>query len=78
MAACNYEQHKTQSPSFFKTSLNFTYTTYPETHKKFHTIDLSVKSPSVSPPISSAFTPYPFFQWYPQSKEILLNLGMKC
>jgi hypothetical protein len=20
--------------------------------------------------------PYPLFQWYPQSKEILLNLGM--
>jgi hypothetical protein len=28
-------------------------------------------------PISSAFGPYPLFQWYPQSKEILLNLGMK-
>jgi len=24
------------------------------------------------------FTPYPFFQWYLQSKEILLNLSMKC
>jgi hypothetical protein len=24
------------------------------------------------------FTPYPLFQWYPQSKEILLNLSMKC
>ncbi len=34
-------------------------------------------SPSVSPPISSAFAPYPIFQWYQQSKEILLNLGMK-
>ncbi len=22
--------------------------------------------------------PYPLFQWYPQSKEILLSLGMKC
>jgi hypothetical protein len=22
--------------------------------------------------------PYPLFQWYPQSKEILWNLGMKC
>jgi hypothetical protein len=31
-----------------------------------------------SPPISSAFAPYPLFQWYPPSKEILLNLGMKC
>ncbi len=34
--------------------------------------------PKVSPPISNAFAPYPLFQWYPQSKEILLNLGMKC
>ncbi len=25
-----------------------------------------------------AFTLYPLFQWYPQSKEILLNLSMKC
>jgi hypothetical protein len=24
------------------------------------------------------FTPYLLFQWYPQSKEILLNLSMKC
>ncbi len=24
------------------------------------------------------FTPYPHFQWYPQSKDILLNLYMKC
>jgi hypothetical protein len=23
------------------------------------------------------FTPYPLFQWYPQSKENLLNLSMK-
>ncbi len=29
-------------------------------------------------PIPSAFTPYPLFEWYPQSKEILLNLSMKC
>jgi hypothetical protein len=25
-----------------------------------------------------AFTLYPLFRWYPQSKEILLNLSMKC
>jgi len=41
-------------------------------------IELSIKSPSVSPPISCAFTPYPLFQWYPQSKDILWNMGMKC
>jgi hypothetical protein len=32
--------------------------------------ELSGKSPSVSPPISSAFSPYPLFQWYLQSNEI--------
>jgi hypothetical protein len=42
-------------------------------------LELSIKSPSVSPPISSAFGPsYPLFQWYLQSNEIWLNLGMKC
>jgi hypothetical protein len=45
---------------------------------KVLTIELSIKSPSVSLPISSAFAPYTLFQWYPQSKEILLNLDMKC
>jgi hypothetical protein len=43
-----------------------------------HLTELSVKSPSVSPRISSAFAPYPLFQWYLQSKEIWLNLGVKC
>ncbi len=41
-------------------------------------LELSRKSPYVSPPIPSAFAPYPLFQWHPQSNEILLNLGMKC
>jgi hypothetical protein len=26
----------------------------------------------------ASFHPYPLSQWYLQSKEILLNLGMKC
>jgi hypothetical protein len=38
------------------------------------TIELLVKSHPVFGP---AFTPYPLFQWYPQSKEILLNLSMQ-
>ncbi len=37
-----------------------------------------VKSASVAPSIESAFASYHLFQCYPQSKEILLNLGMKC
>jgi hypothetical protein len=40
-------------------------------------LELSEKSPSLSPRIYSAFAPYPLFQWYLQSKEISLNLGMK-
>jgi hypothetical protein len=40
-------------------------------------IELSVKSPSLCPLFGPAFTPYPLFQWYLQSKEILLNLSMK-
>jgi hypothetical protein len=28
--------------------------------------------------VTLSFTPYPLFQWYPQSKEILLNFSMKC
>jgi len=43
-----------------------------------YTVKLFVKSPSLSPPILFAVTPYPRFEWYPQSKEILLNLSMKC
>ncbi len=46
-------------------------------HIVFRILELSIKSPSLSPPISSAFAPYPLFQWYPQSMENLLNLGMK-
>jgi len=28
--------------------------------------------------VTLSFIPYLLFQWYPQSKEILLNLSMKC
>jgi hypothetical protein len=41
-------------------------------------VNLSIKLPSLSPPILSAFTPYPLFVWYLHSNEILLNLSMKC
>jgi hypothetical protein len=46
--------------------------------RKWLILELSGKSPSVSPSISSAFTPYRLFQCYLQSKQILSNLGMKC
>jgi hypothetical protein len=41
--------------------------------KKFATIKLSLKSPSLSHPILFAFTPYSLFKWYPQSKEIFIR-----
>jgi hypothetical protein len=41
-------------------------------------IELSMKSPSLHPVFGPPFTPYPLFQWYPQSKQLLLNLSMKC
>jgi hypothetical protein len=41
-------------------------------------IELSIKSPCLEPVFGLAFTLYPFFQWNLQSKEILLNLSMKC
>jgi hypothetical protein len=28
--------------------------------------------------VTLSFTPYPLFQWYSQSNEILLNLRMRC
>ncbi len=45
--------------------------------KSDNIINSSIKSPSLSSRISSAFTPYRLFQWSPQSMEILLNLSMK-
>ncbi len=46
--------------------------------KKFlYTIELSGKSPCL-PVFGPAFTPYHVVEWYLQSKEILLNLSMKC
>jgi hypothetical protein len=41
----------------------------------FLVLDLSIKSPSVSPPISSAFAPYPLLRWYLQSNEIFVKFG---
>ncbi len=42
--------------------------------KTVYLLKLAIKSPSLSTPIPSAFTPYPLFQWYPQSNKILSNL----
>jgi len=38
----------------------------------------TLSSPSLPTPIPSASIPSPLFHWYPQSKEILLNLSVKC
>jgi hypothetical protein len=45
---------------------------------KCNDIRLTIKSSCKHPVFGPAFTPYRLFQWYPQSKEILLNLSMKC
>jgi hypothetical protein len=37
-------------------------------------LELSVMKPC----LHTVFGPYLLFQWYPQSKDILLNLSMKC
>jgi len=41
-------------------------------------IELTINSPCVHPVFGPASTPYPLFQWYLPSNEILLNLSMKC
>jgi hypothetical protein len=45
---------------------------------KCNDIRLTIKSSCMHPVFGPAFTPYRLFQWYPQSKKILLNLSMKC
>ncbi len=48
-------------------------------------LELSVKKPCLHPVFGPPFTPYPLFQWYPQSKEIfiksqyeMLKLSIQC
>ncbi len=36
------------------------------------------RSPCRHPVFGPPFTPYPLFQWYQQSKVVLINLSMKC
>ncbi len=36
------------------------------------------KQPCFHPVFGPPFTPYPLFQWYLQSRDILINLSMKC
>jgi len=40
-------------------------------------LELSTKQPCLHPVFGPPFTPYPLFQWYPQSKDILLNLSIE-
>jgi len=42
------------------------------------TIYISIKSYCFHPIFGPTFTPKPLFWWYPQCKEILLNMGLKC
>ncbi len=41
-------------------------------------LEKSVKSSCLHLVFGPLFTPYPLFEWGLQSKEVLLNLGMKC
>jgi hypothetical protein len=43
-----------------------------------YTLQKFVKSPSFHSVFGPPFTPKRLFQWYPQSKEILLNVSMTC
>ncbi len=43
---------------------------------KFNLVSMFIRKVTLSPPC--AFTPYLLFQWYLQSNENSLNLGMKC
>jgi hypothetical protein len=45
--------------------------------KKLHNREFSLKSSCLHPVFGPSFTHYPLFEWGPQSKEILLNQGMK-
>jgi nicotinamide riboside transporter PnuC len=46
--------------------------------KCLNSIEILEVSIKVSRKFTLPFTPYPLFQWSLQSKEILLNLSMKC
>jgi hypothetical protein len=45
----------------------------------WHILELFVKSSCFLHPVfGPPFTPYSLFQWYLQSKEIFINVSMKC
>jgi hypothetical protein len=63
-------------PLFFLCIIfNLMFIFYPQF---WYTIELFAKSPCFHPIFGPPFTPYTLFKWYTQSKEILLNLIMKC
>jgi hypothetical protein len=50
--------------------LNYTPISFPANRAMaLYTAELFVKSPCLHPVFGPAFTPYPLFQWYPQSKR---------
>jgi hypothetical protein len=49
----------------------------PKYRKGWELIEFSLKSSCLHPVFGPLFTPYPLFEWGMQSKEVLLNLGMK-
>jgi hypothetical protein len=51
---------------------SFTHTKLKDMHTFWCIRVISVKSPCLHPDLRPPFAPYPFFQWYLQSKEIWL------
>jgi hypothetical protein len=45
-------------------------------HHRLSVWPLNFETNKVICKLTLSFTPYPLFQWYPQSNEILLNLSM--
>ncbi len=72
LESCRFQTSKPGNcPTMISTLSILIAKTFLDWYMTCETIELLVKSHPVFGP---AFTPYPLFQWYPQSKEILLNL----
>jgi len=67
-----FPTHKTTQPPKFREN-STPVTTHPPPKQKALLVGTKVIRK-----VTFCFVPYPLFDWYPQSKEILLNLSMKC
>jgi hypothetical protein len=79
----HFDKEWTQNPVVVRRNFNMfnqiiKILKYIKKYKLLRYIRVTGKSPCLHPVIGPPFTPYPVFQWYLQSKEMLLNLNMKC